>query len=178
MNLLLSNFNFYQNNYSITKDSKNYRIFSKILNDLQITKDLIKANPSKAYNLRTDTTKIARSHYLIKKKDTIKFLNLNLSNILTEFADFNKSKKSSKKFSQDHLFLIFPQLISQFATKQLSEPIKYKNYFFNKSLQLGLLKFVTVLFSHYAGYDKKNKRPFPRVPIKNIIGLKIECSGR
>ena len=38
MNLLLSSLNFYQNNYSITKDSKSYRVFSKILSDLSLFK--------------------------------------------------------------------------------------------------------------------------------------------
>jgi len=54
----------------------------------------------------------------------------------------------------------------------MSKTTKLKNPFFNKSLQLGLLKFMIILLTYYKGFRS------PRAPIKNIIGVKIECSGR
>jgi len=171
INIIFSKYNYYLNDSTVIKDSKNIRFTSKVLSELDFTKELIKANQSKNFSLETQQS--ARSHNLKNKKENLNIFNLNVPKLVTEVSNFNTVKNNTLvKYSTSNFLIIFPQLINSYIVKQMSEPNKLKNTFFNKSLQLGIMKLISTLLTYQIGFRK------PRSALKNIVGFKLICSGR
>jgi len=145
--------NFYTNNNVITKNSKNYHIFSRLFKNTQLYKNLYNSNiPLEKRDLSPTT----RLFDIKKNKKAVSKLNFNNKNILCEF---------SEKFMISKLpfFLLSPKIITYYIIKQLRESNKLKDKNVSKSLQLGLIKITNFLL-----YLFEN----------NIKGLKIICSGK
>lgn len=156
-------------------DSKNLRVFSKLINSLQILNDLVQLNklPKKAKKQQNDMLAEAQQNTkfqsILLRKKALSFLSLNT--ILAEFSNFTSIKKNLKHKDQS-FFLIFPNIITDYIQNQIKNPKNLKNQFFNHSLQVGLLKFIIILLTYHMGFEQNRKS------IKNIVGFKIECSGR
>lgn len=151
---ILLKFNFFTNNTIITKNSKNYQFFSKIIHE------------NNAYtNLLIESQLLVRSHFLKNQKKYLSNLFLKETVILPDITDllFNKNKVAFFNFIKKKFLLFSPRIITYFTIKQLKKTNKFKSKNFSKSLQLGLLKLTRrflVLFKN------------------NLIGIKIICSGK
>jgi len=145
--------NFFTNNLSIVKDSKNYRIFSRVIHQNNI------------YNSLEEYTTQARNHYKIKQNGVLNKLYLNKKNILCEFNDFilKKTKLNFLNFTQNKFLILSPKIITLFVLRQLKETPKLKTKSFNRNFQNGLVRVANTLLFLF-----KN----------NIIGLKIICAGK
>ena len=174
----LSNLNFFCNNLSLTKNSKNYRLFANITDDTQTLKDLIIAYGSKNFNLMSE--KKTRLGSIDTKKKKQSKLNFKLNGFLFELSNVAKIKQNNLvKHNVNHSFFILPSLLLEFTKYQLDPANIRKNKFYNSSLQLGLTTFLTVAVTSYflTLSTSDNTRKLP-IPLKNIIGLRIECKGR
>lgn len=150
---ILMQINFFTNNLSIVKDSKNYRIFSRVIHQNNI------------YNNLEEYTTQARNHYKIKQNGVLNKLYLNKKNILCEFNDFilKKTKLNFLNFTQNKFLILSPKIITLFVLRQLKETPKLKTKSFNRNFQNGLVRVANTLLFLF-----KN----------NIIGLKIICAGK
>lgn len=71
-------------------------------------------------------------------------------------------------------------MISQYIEYQLDKPAKKKIRFFNISLQIAILKFLSVLLTteFIVWSELQQKMIRTRITNKNIIGLKLQLNGR
>ena len=71
-------------------------------------------------------------------------------------------------------------MISQYIEHQLDKPAKNKIRFFNISLQIAILKFLSVLLTteFIVWSELQQKMIRTRITNKNIIGLKLQLNGR
>jgi hypothetical protein len=76
------------------------------------------------------------------------------------------------------LFLLSPQLLTLFILKQLNENKSTKNFFFLKNMQLGILKYLSILLTPQKMPKNKLFSNNLQITDNNIIGLKIIFSGR
>jgi hypothetical protein len=73
---ILTAFNYFSNNNTIIKDSKHYRVFSKIVHE------------NHSYNnLKQELQLPARQHSLKQQQKLAPFLSLNQGNVLCDFYD-------------------------------------------------------------------------------------------
>lgn len=179
INFILLKLGFYCNEKIIAKNSKKLNFSSKLLEDSQILKELIKTNSSDKFSLKTEHNAM-KLNLRDKKKQLIK-LNINSLGINSNLADFDNLKNNfSKKLSCQNSIFIWPNLIIDYVINQLNKPKKQKNKFFNISLQLGLLKYLIVLLTTesliWSELHQKYKRK--RITNNNIIGLKLQLNGK
>ena len=179
MNFILLKLGFYSNEKNLTKNSKKLNISSKILEDTQILKEMIKTNKSEKFNLKTEVS--SRKLNLQEKKRQLVRLNINSAAINSNFSDLDNLKNNlNVKLDEKKSVIIWPNLITEYVKDQLNKPKKQKNKLFNTSLQLGLLKYLITLltteFITWSELHQKYKRT--RVTIKNVTGLKIQLNGK
>jgi len=152
-----------QNNATIAKNSKTYKINYKIMDQrffFYFTK-LISASRRSIqnfYKYRTDFFNVLQASFklfLLNQKQ----LNHNVCTIQTK-----KNHKGSKNNTQLRSFMS-PKIITEFAKIQMSESsyVNLKKSNFSKNLQGNLLNFINLFLLEFK-YD--------------ILGLKIICSGK
>jgi hypothetical protein len=84
------------NNNYITKDSKNFRVFAKIVEELDILKELIATNysikPEAPFNFISEQN--IRSSFIKNKQQLLTRLNMNYPGLLSEFININHIKNN------------------------------------------------------------------------------------
>jgi len=76
------------------------------------------------------------------------------------------------------LFLLSPQLLTLYILKQLNENKSFKNFFFFRNMQLGILKYLSILLAPQKTLKNRLSSNNLQIIDNNIIGLKIIFSGR
>jgi hypothetical protein len=152
-NNIFSNFQGLTNNTTITKNSKKYQIQSKLYQK----KDVIKM----LQNFQTSN----RAEQIQNEEKKINDLLLNSSKKNFIFSDFffNKRLGHFKRLTNEQFLLLTPKLIANYITNQLKKKRILEQQQFKASLNVGILSFSQALLKQLQ---------------KNIIGLKIICSGK
>lgn len=177
--IIMLKFGLYLNNNNIKKNSKQFCISSNLIGEIEILKQLIETNFSQSFNLETEK-KIRKSILGEKIKNTNQ-LNIRLPWLNSNFSNLSRLKNNyDVKFNYDKNILIWPNLISQYIEHQLDKPAKNKIRFFNISLQIAILKFLSVLLTteFIVWSELQQKMIRTRITNKNIIGLKLQLNGR
>jgi len=151
--ILLENFHIFTNNKTITKNSKNFQIYTTLLQK----KDIIKNNLEFQNNDRLELVK--------NEKRKVKNLFLNNNNVLYTFSDyvFNKQLNDINKITKKQLLILAPRMITAYITNQLNKKGILKRSTFRTNLSFGIMTFSYQLLKRIQ---------------QGIIGLKIVCSGK
>ena len=163
--LLFSRYRYWSNSYLINKNSKGYRVFSKLISDYEITNEITQQNSAKNLNSTS-------SDSIKKAKRDLPLFNISKNSLLFEHGNFKQLKQNFKIATTNNPFLfISPEFLVSYAQQKMKEG--RKSFFINNNINLGLLKIIEVLFFYNNRNDKLQK-----TTINNITGLKIQCSGR
>jgi len=174
--IIFLKFSFFLSNSIYQKDSKNFHFFSKILDDFHVLNGLIHNSPTKAFNLQTQ--QFLRFNVIKKKKAAARFTYFGNNNLISGVDDFFTIKNKLKINNNNSLFLLSPQLITLYILKQLNENKGSKNFFFLKNMQMGILKYLTLLLTSQKTLKNRLTNTKLQGPDQNIIGLKLIFSGR
>lgn len=174
--IIFFKFSFFLNSYIIQKNLKSYRFFSKLLDDFHILNALIQNSPTKAFNLQTQ--QYSRFQSMKKKKKAIRFLHFGNKHLISEINDFWTARNKLKSKTNNNLFLLSPQLLTLYILKQLNENKSSKNFFFFRNMQLGILKYLSILLAPQKALKNRLSSNNLQIIDNNIIGLKIIFSGR
>ena len=152
-NFLFLKFHLFLNNTLITKNSKNFQIYTKALQK----KDIIQVSSDFKNNERTELLK--------SEKQSFKKLFLSNKNTRYTFSDmfFDKREKNYTKITNKHFLALAPKIITNYVTNQLNKKGNLKRLSFATNLNLGIILFSRQLLKRFQN---------------NIIGLKIVCSGK
>jgi hypothetical protein len=153
LDILLSNFHLFANNKTIIKNSKNYQIYTRLLQK----KDIIRNHLEFQNSDRLELVK--------NEKKKIKNLFLNKYSIAYTFSDyfFNKQPRDISKITNKQLLILAPKIITTYITNQLSKKGTLKRSTFRANLNFGIMAFSYQLLKRIQN---------------SIIGLKIICSGK
>lgn len=105
MKFLLLKLGFYFNDQTTTKNSKKYNFSGKLIEEIQILKETIKANNSETFSLKTEQ-KLRQLNLKEKKKQLDQF-NINLPGFKSNFSNlFNLKNNYSIKLTGQNSILI------------------------------------------------------------------------
>jgi len=155
-NIVFSNFHAFPNNITITKNSKKYQICAKLYQKKDIIKLLQTPQNPQLLN---------RSEQLNSEKKKIKNLSLGSSRKNFVFSDlfFNKNSNNYKRLTNNQFVILTPKLIANYVANQIKKKRVLNHPQFMVNLNIGILNFSHILLKQFQ---------------KNIIGLKIICSGK
>jgi len=161
--LLFNRYHYWSNSYLINKNSKGYRIFSKLISDYEITNEISQQN----LNLLS-----TQSNSIKKAKRDLPFFNIYQNSLLFEHGNFKQIKQNYKIATTNNpLLFISPEFLVSYAQQKMKEG--KKSFFTNNNINSGLLKIIEVLF-----FYKNSNNKLEKATVNNISGLKIQCSGR
>jgi len=151
--IIQSKFNTFSNYTNILKNSKKTQVYTKILQKQEYLKNSI------------DYQNNDRSTALKYEEAGLNFLFLNTLKTRYLMSDlfFNKNQNSLSEIADKHFIFLNPKLLSKYITNQLNRMSDLKRSSFRSNLNNGILKFSYQLLRRFQ---------------KNIIGLKIICSGK
>lgn len=148
--------NFYKNNTIITKNSKEYKVFSRILHQNNIFQ---------AIRYSQEFGRNSRNLFLKQQNESLNYLFFNRSNLRFFLSDFflNIERNNFVNKIQYYFLTLSPKIITMFIKRQLFLSIKYQTKSFSRNLQTGIMQFTNnwlIIFQNL------------------ITGLKIECKGK
>ena len=144
---LLHFLKFLDGGFYITKDSKKYQIFTKMIpfvNNFINRKEFF-CKKQNIYKItkpnKKDYTEVLRERYLKEQLNIEKLLKFNPKNIDFCSSLLNLDQENNVRGK----FLLFPKILTNYISLQIKNPLRFKNKTFSKNLNQGIFIFINSL---------------------------------